>query len=62
MNKFLQRIHHFFGCNLTKNHQADALKTKIMQGKQKDLRELKKTNGIIRIMIESGELRLRVKK
>ena len=61
MNKFLQRIHHFFGCNLTKNHQADTLKTKIMQGKQKDLRELKKTNGIIKVLIERGEFNIKIK-
>ena len=61
MNKFLQRIHHFFGCNLTENHQADNLKAKIMQEKHKDLRELKKTNGIIKVMIEKGEFDIKIK-
>ena len=61
MNKFLQRIYHFFGCNLTENHQADNLKAKIMQEKHKDLRELKKTNGIIKVMIEKGEISLKIK-
>jgi len=61
MNKFLQRIHHFFGCNLTKNSEADILKEKIMRGKRKDLRELKKTNGIIKVMIEKGEISLKIK-
>jgi len=61
MNKFLQRIHHFFGCNVTKNHQADNLKAKIMQEKHKDLRELKKTNGIIKVMIEKGEFNIKIK-
>ena len=62
MNKFLQGIHRFFCRNLTKNHQADTLKAKIMEEKHKDLQGLKKTNGIIKVMIESGELNLKIKK
>lgn len=60
MNRLLQKIHHLFHCNITKNSQADTLKSKIMQEKQKDIQELKKTNGIIRILIEKGELELKI--
>ena len=61
MNKFLQKIHHLFCQNLTKNSQVDALKTKIIQERRKDIREIKKTNGIIKIMIEKGEFDIKIK-
>jgi len=61
MNKFLQKIHHLFCHNLTKNSQVDALKTKIIQERRKDIREIKKTNGIIKIMIEKGEFDIKIK-
>ena len=62
MNKFLTKIHRIFGCSMTKNVKADSLKSKIVEEKQKDLKDLKKTNGIIKVMIQSGELNLKVVK
>ena len=60
MNRFLQRIHRLFGCKSTKNPQADTLKSKIMQERHKDMWELRKTNGIIKVMIEKGEIELKI--
>ena len=60
MNKFLTKVYDFFGCNLTKNNKANNIKIKVVKGKQKALQDLKKTNGIIKVMIESGELNLKL--
>jgi len=62
MNKFLQKIYNRLGDNIVKNINVETLKTKVMNGKQKDIRELKKTNGVIKIMIEKGEIELRIVK
>jgi len=62
MNKFLQKIYNRLGDNIVKNINVEDLKTKVMNGKQKDIRELKKTNGVIKIMIEKGEIELRIVK
>jgi len=61
MNKFLEGVHRLFCRDLIKNDKADALRAKIMNGKQKDIRELKKTNGIIKVMIEKGEIELKIR-
>lgn len=62
MNRFLQRIHYLFGYKSTKNPQVETLKAKIIREKQKDIREVKKTNGIIKVMIERGEIELKIVK
>ena len=62
MNRLLQKIHHLFGHNITKNSKADTLKSKIMEERQKDIQGLKKTNGIIKVMIEKGELEFKIVK
>jgi len=56
MNKFLSKVHDFFGYSLTKNVKATELTARVVHEKQKDLSNLKKTNGVIKVMIESGEL------
>ena len=60
MNKILRGIHQLLGCNVVKRLQVDKLRTKVMEEKQKDIQKLKKTNGIIRVMIEKGEVEFRV--
>jgi len=62
MNKFLTKMHDVFGWNLTKNCKAETLTSKVVKEKEKDIRGLKKTNGIIKVMIQSGELNLKVVK
>jgi len=60
MNKFLSKIHQAFGCSLTKNIRASDLTAKVVKEKERDLSKLKKTNGVIKVLIESGELNLKV--
>ena len=62
MNKFLSKLNNFFGYSLTKNVKATELTARVVHEKQKDLSNLKKTNGVIKVMIESGELNLKVDK
>jgi len=60
MNKFLSKLNNFFGYSLTKNVKANDLTAKVVHEKQKDLSDLKKTNGVIKVMIESGELNFKL--
>jgi len=60
MNKFLSKIHQVLRHSITNNVKANDLTAKVVKEKQKDLDELKKTNGVIKVMIESGELNLKV--
>jgi len=60
MNKFLSKLHQVLGCSLTKNIRASDLTAKVVKEKEKDLSKLKKTNGVIKVLIESGELNLKV--
>jgi len=43
-----------------KEGELDKLRNKVINGKAKDINDLKKTNGVIRVMIEKGEFNLRV--
>jgi len=43
-----------------KEGELDKLRNKVINGKAKDNNDLKKTNGVIRVMIEKGEFNLRV--
>lgn len=64
--KAIHRIHGFFGSNsevMMKNKVSCAsLKRKVLIGKKKDLRELKKTNGIIKVLVEKAEIEFRIVK
>ena len=62
MNRFLQKIHDLFGRNVTKNPQVNTLKAKIIRERHKDMKQLRKTNGIIRVMIEKGEIEFKIVK
>jgi dsRNA-specific ribonuclease len=45
-----------------KEGELDKLRNKIINGKVKDINDLKKTNGVIKVMIEKGELSLKIVK
>jgi hypothetical protein len=66
MNKAWQIFHRLIGCKKTEEVgnklNPDSLKRKIMLEKHKDIQKLKQTNGIIKVMIEKGELELRITK
>jgi len=63
MNGFWKRFHRLIGCKEVKNDpNPDSLKQKIISEKLKNVQMMKKTNGVIKVMIEKGELQLTIAK
>ena len=63
MNKAWKIFHRLIGCKKAKNNpNPDVLKRKIVSEKLKNIQKIKETNGVMKIMIEKGELSLRIAK
>ena len=61
MNKFWQVFHRLIGCKKPKNNPS-VLKQKIISEKLKSIQQIKQTNGTIKVMIEKGEIELKLVK
>ena len=63
MNKVWKLFHRLIGCKEVKNNpNPDTLKRKIVSEKLKNIQKIKETNGVMKIMIEKGELTLKIAK
>lgn len=60
MANILTKILHFFGDGIERE-QSQALKTQIIEGKDADIKELKKINRSVRLLLAEGSIEIIVK-
>jgi hypothetical protein len=60
MANILTKLLHFFGDGIEREQSA-ALKTQIIEGKDADIKELKKINRSVRLLLAEGSIEIIVK-
>ena len=60
VTKLVKKIHGLFGCGSKCNKESEALKKKVISERRKDVRKIRETNTTLKILLESGEFKIRI--
>lgn len=60
VTKLVKKIHGLFGYGSNCKKESEALKKKVISERRKDVRKIRETNTTLKILLESGEFKIRI--